>query len=186
MRSRLAWLIAAALAVAVAVPYVVHLQGGGDAGRMPDVKLAPSALYTASFPDLEGKPRALGEWQGRIMVLNFWATWCPPCRDEIPAFIRVQNDYRDRGVTFVGLAADRPEPVARYAQEVGINYTILVSEDQTVGLAERAGNPQGALPYTAIVDREGRIVRNRLGPYTESQLRQVLDQVLKESPARGK
>ena len=93
---------------------------------LPADVISPGVLYATSFPDLSGKARPLGEWQGKIIVLNLWATWCGPCREEIPIMVKLQQKYRDQGVVFVGLAMDQQGPVEKYAKEMGINYPILL------------------------------------------------------------
>jgi thiol-disulfide isomerase/thioredoxin len=141
---------------------------------LPADVLSPGVLYATSFPDLAGKSRALGEWQGKIVVLNLWATWCGPCREEIPIMIKLQEKYRDHGLTFIGIAMDDPLPVEKYAKEIGINYPILLGD---IGLSEfgrRLGNANGGLPYTVIIDRTGKIILTRLGGVDEKFLENAL------------
>ena len=145
---------------------------------LPADVLSPGVLYATSFPDLEGKARPLGEWQGKIMVLNLWATWCGPCREEIPVMVKLQQKYRDQGLVFIGLAMDEPGPVEKYAKEMGINYPILLG-DVTLGeFGRRLGNKNGGLPYTVIIDRSGKIITTRLGGVDEKFLEQVLRPLL--------
>jgi thiol-disulfide isomerase/thioredoxin len=145
---------------------------------LPADVLSPGVLYAASFPDLAGKPRALGEWQGKIIVLNLWATWCGPCREEIPIMVKLQDKYRDQGVTFIGLAMDEQKPVEKYAKEMSINYPILLGDVTLSEFGRRLGNSAGGLPYTAIVDRSGKIITTRLGGIDEKFLEQVLQPLL--------
>ncbi len=145
---------------------------------LPADVLSPGVLYATSFPDLEGKARPLGEWQGKIIVLNLWATWCGPCREEIPIMVRLQQKYREQGLVFIGLAMDEQGPVEKYAKEMGINYPILLG-DVTLGeFGRRLGNSNGGLPYTAIIDRSGKIITTRLGGVDEKFLEQVLQPLL--------
>lgn len=145
---------------------------------LPADLLSPGVLYATVFPDLAGKPRALGEWQGKIVVLNLWATWCVPCREEIPIMIKLQEKYGERGLTFIGLAMDDQKPVEKYAKEMGINYPILLGD---IGLGEfgrRLGNANGGLPYTVIIDRSGKIIATRLGGVDENFLENALTPLL--------
>lgn len=144
----------------------------------PASTLSPGALYTASFPDLEGKTRSLGEWQGKVMVLNLWATWCGPCREEIPIMVKLQQKYRDQGLTFVGLALDDKAPVVKFANEMGMNYPILLGDSDLGDFGQRLGNVSRGLPYTVIVDRSGKIVTTRLGGVDEKFLEQMLQPLL--------
>jgi thiol-disulfide isomerase/thioredoxin len=133
-------------------------------------QIAPGALLAASFADTRGVSHALGEFQGKILVLNFWATWCVPCREEMPAFARLQERWRDEGVQFVGLADDDPAKVDRFGRELAINYPLWVGGETVGELSRRLGNRLGVLPHTVIIDRSGQQVEGRVGPYTEEAL----------------
>ena len=131
--------------------------------------IAPTALYAATFRDAHGQPQSLGQFQGRFLVLNFWATWCAPCRAEMPAFSRVNQRWSGRGVQFVGLSSESPEVVARFAREVPVSYPLWTGEGAEA-LAQRLGNRLGVRPYTALLDPSGRVMEVRVGPYTEAEL----------------
>jgi thiol-disulfide isomerase/thioredoxin len=172
-----------ALAVAIllglgAMYFGVHWQKDSSTQILPADVLAPGVLYASSFPDLAGKSRALGEWQGKIMVLNLWATWCEPCREEIPIMIKLQEKYRERGLTVIGLAMDDPGPVEKYAQEMRINYPILIGDIALGEFGRRLGNSNGGLPYTVIIDRSGKVITTRLGGVDEKFLEQALQPLL--------
>ena len=122
-----------------------------------------------SLPDTLGVERRVSEWDGQVLVLNFWATWCPPCRKEIPEFVALQDKFRERGLQFVGIALQGPEELGDFIREYGINYPVLAGEMSVVRLAESYGNAVGALPYTVIVDRGGTIVFVRAGPLPGAQ-----------------
>ncbi|HEY5930115.1 MAG TPA: TlpA disulfide reductase family protein [Burkholderiales bacterium] len=135
-------------------------------------------LMAASIPDLQGRPRSLGEWQGSVLVVNFWATWCPPCLKEIPEFIRMQDKLGHRGLQFVGIAADQPEKVREFAAKYKINYPVLLAEMDIIEIASRAGNKAGGLPFTVIIDREGKWVRSESGALEEQRLGELLEPLL--------
>ncbi len=148
---------------------------------LPADVLAPGVLYATSFPDLAGRSRSLGEWQGKIIVLNLWATWCGPCREEIPIMIKVHQKYRDQGVVFLGLAMDDKVPVEKYAKEMGINYPVLLDDFASGEFARRLGNKNGLLPYTVIIDRSGKIISTKLGGVDEKFLEDALAPLLRHS-----
>jgi thiol-disulfide isomerase/thioredoxin len=148
------------------------------AAQRPAVDIAPSALYAASFPGLDDQVQALGKWQGQVVVLNFWATWCVPCREEMPMFDRVHKKLASKGVVIVGLAADDKPKVASFLQASPVSYPILIGDFEALAFARRLGNKQAALPYTAIIDRAGNIVRTKLGPYTEAELEAQIQSAL--------
>jgi thiol-disulfide isomerase/thioredoxin len=139
---------------------------------------AEQALRAASFRDLEGKPQALSQWRGNVVVLNFWATWCAPCIEEIPVLIELQERYRDRGLVFVGIAIDRKDPVAAFATKMGINYPVVLGEMDAISLARDLGNSAGGLPFTAILDREGKLVKTAIGKLNEAKLEPILKPLL--------
>ncbi len=120
--------------------------------------------------DLDGVPHNMSKWRGNIVVLNFWATWCPPCRREIPTLISLQDELEDQGVQFVGIAVDSTKRVAAYATEHNINYPILQGEGAGLDLSVALGNKQSILPYTVILNRSGEIIDRHTGEETREQL----------------
>ena len=142
---------------------------GSDAGTTV-AEVNHAAVWDAQLPDLAGQTQALKQWQGKVVVLNFWAPWCPPCRKEIPGFIRQQDSLGVQGLQIVGVALDEAEKVQAYADETGINYPILLGEMQAVALGQAAGNRLGGLPYTAIFNRQGQVVATLVGELDEARL----------------
>ncbi len=108
-----------------------------------------------SMVDTEDQRRSMSEWDGKVVLVNFWATWCPPCRREIPAFIKLQEDYRDKGLAIVGIALDTQQAAVDFVDPMGINYPILVGETEGIELTQDYGNELGVLPYSVIVDKKG-------------------------------
>jgi thiol-disulfide isomerase/thioredoxin len=139
---------------------------------------ASAAMMATAMPDLEGTSQALGQWRGKVLVVNFWATWCAPCREEIPIFVRLQNRYRDRGLQFVGIALDQPEKVRPYAAELGMNFPVLIGGAGALDLARQLGNRAGVLPYTVIIDRAGNIVHTEAGAAKEAKIEPFLQSLL--------
>ncbi|MGH8766460.1 MAG: TlpA family protein disulfide reductase [Burkholderiales bacterium] len=133
-----------------------------------------AALKAASFPDLQGKQRQLIEWRGRVMVLNFWASWCAPCREEIPLFIAIREKYRKNRIEIVGIAVDNRPNVVEYSTNMHISYPILLAGADGLDLMRKLGNAAGALPYTVIVGRKGGVEHRKLGAYKQAELDSVL------------
>jgi thiol-disulfide isomerase/thioredoxin len=144
--------------------------------------LSPGVLMAASFRDLDGRPHSLGEFQGKVVVLNFWATWCAPCREEMPGFERVQASWRDRGVQFIGLSSEEPAKVAGFARSLAITYPLWIGGDEVEEFSRRLGNDRSVLPYTVVLDRSGRLVTARAGAYPEVDLQAVLSGIVGDSP----
>lgn len=141
---------------------------------------APSvdALFAASYPDLAGRGQPLAQWRGKVLVVNFWAAWCPPCRTEIPDFIRMQDKYGKDGLQFVGIALDRKDAVQAFADEIGINYPVLLGEESAAEVARLAGNRLSGLPYTVVIDRQGRVVAGKIGGATLAELEPIVRPLL--------
>lgn len=138
------------------------------------VPYAPDALWSLLLPDLHGKPRALSTWRGKVLVLNFWATWCAPCREEIPDLIALRTRYFPHNVEVVGIAIDGATPVARFVDELRMPYPVLIGEGAAQELSRVLGNPTGALPYTVVIDPAGRIRLRHLGRLDRAGLEAVL------------
>jgi len=141
-----------------------------DAPRHVEAQATSGGLLAARFPDLEGRERVLGEWKGQVLVVNFWATWCAPCREEIPLFVAMEDKYRARGLQIVGLAIDRPDPVRAFAREFGVNYPLLIGGFEAVEIMRPLGNSAGALPFSVIYDRSGQAVLSKLGAFSVDEL----------------
>lgn len=137
---------------------------------LPDAHLPDFRL-----PDLDGKLRSGDEWRGKVVLLNFWATWCPPCRKEIPVFVSLQKQYQAQGLQFVGISIDQTEPTQAYAMEAGINYPVLIGDMQTVAMSRQLGNRLEGLPFSALFDRHGKLVFIKVGAVDRESLeKQIL------------
>ena len=139
-----------------------------------NIDVTPGALWAATFRDPGGSSHSLGQFQGKVLVVNFWATWCVPCREEMPAFNRVHERWKDKGVTFLGLADDDAAKVERFGHELSIAYPLWVGGESVGELSRRLGNRLGVLPHTVIFDPSGNVVDSRVGPYTEAALESKL------------
>ncbi len=129
-------------------------------------------LPAFAYPDLEGVSRSSEEWLGRVLVLNFWATWCPPCRREMPDFIEFQERHGAQGLQFVGIAIDSEQEVADFADGIGINYPVLLGETDAIALSQSLGNRFSGLPFSAIFDRSGKLVHAQAGELKRADLEQ--------------
>ncbi|MCQ8105197.1 TlpA family protein disulfide reductase [Methylomonas sp. SURF-2] len=161
MKSTIAMLLVAALALSAGMllQQKAKLAGAADA-RSPALQFG--------FPDLDGQIQDVAQWRGKILLVNFWATWCPPCLREIPQFIKWQREYRDRDLQIVGIALDDQSSVAEYLRQMKVNYPMLIAGDEGGALAYRLGNIINAVPFSVVVDRQGRIVHRQPGELTEA------------------
>lgn len=131
-----------------------------------------------SLQDVDGHLRHISEWDGKVVTLNFWATWCPPCLKEIPEFVHLQSKYEGRGLQLIGIALQRPEEVVEFMQEHKMNYPVLAGEMEVVNLSKVYGNTVGALPYTVIIDRNGHIAFVKYGQLSGEDAEKVISKLL--------
>ncbi|WP_353571568.1 TlpA disulfide reductase family protein [Candidatus Albibeggiatoa sp. nov. BB20] len=135
-------------------------------------QIAPSF----SLLDLQGVERHSKEWAGKVLIINFWASWCPPCIREIPGFVRLQEKYAEQ-VQFVGIALDQKAPVEDFVERTRMNYPVLISERKGVTLSKEFGNTRGGLPFTVVVNQYGAIVTRHLGELSENKLEALILQL---------
>lgn len=133
-----------------------------------------ATLAGVRFPDLRGVPRDLAEWRGKVVVLNFWATWCAPCREEIPMLMEVRRKYASKSVEVVGIAIDMEAKVAEYVNEMKIDYPILIADAGGLELMRLLGNKASGLPYNVLLDREGNPRERKLGALHQEELERWL------------
>jgi len=147
-----------------------------------EIESMPSAdpVFAASLADFDGKPVPLAELKGKLVVLNFWATWCGPCRIEIPHLIEAQEKYGPRGVVFMGAAVeDNADSVLDFGKANGITYPVaMAGKEKGIALLRALGNRIAGLPFTIVLDRQGNIVAAKRGIMTPALLQKTLDPLL--------
>jgi len=135
-------------------------------------------LLGAPFRDLDGRPRRLAEWQGHMVLCNFWATWCAPCREEVPLLVAAMQQHSGRRFSVVGIGIDHANKIREFAANYGINYPLLVADAGAIDLLRVLGNRAGALPYSVLLDRAGRLQASRLGAFHRDELPSLLARAL--------
>jgi thiol-disulfide isomerase/thioredoxin len=173
--SRLTWFAIAAVAVLAAGAglYVGSLRQSTDASMQ-----ATSALLGLTLPDPDGRDQPLAQWRGKLLVVNFWATWCAPCRAEMPEFVKAQSLYGPRGLQFVGVAVDEPGKTREFAKEIGLNYPVLIGGFGAMELSKSLGNAVMALPFTIVVNRQGEVAYTQLGTLKPQTLNMLIEKFL--------
>lgn len=141
-----------------------RLPSGAITGNAPDFSLT----------DIDGRSVSLKDFRGKVVILDFWATWCPPCKMEIPDFIALQSEFAGRDVQIIGIALDEPDKVKSFAMQNGMNYPVLLGSDE---ISQRYGGIDG-IPTTYVIDKQGRIAARYEGYRSravfESAIRRLL------------
>ncbi|MEA3191816.1 MAG: hypothetical protein QOD26_149 [Betaproteobacteria bacterium] len=133
-------------------------------------------LLASSFPDLSGRPRWLSDWQGRVVLFNFWATWCTPCREEMPVLDAVAQKY---GFSAVGIGIDSVSKIRDFVANYALRYEMLVAGAEAVQLMKDLGNPSGGLPFSLLLDRSGRLSSRKLGAFDRRELEGMVTPLLR-------
>ncbi|HEY4732496.1 MAG TPA: TlpA disulfide reductase family protein [Gammaproteobacteria bacterium] len=154
-----------------------------NTGEDTDLSLqGPISQYRPEFtlPDITGAPRHIREWDNRVVIVNFWATWCEPCRREIPVFIQLQASRSYPGLQFIGIAIDDKSAVEDYIDnlETPVNYPMLVGNDDAITISKKYGNAIGVLPYSVIIDRSGHIAYTKFGEFHRDDLEKQIQPLL--------
>ncbi len=136
---------------------------------------APTAeLFSITLPDENGDPQALNQWQGKAVVLNFWATWCGPCREEIPELSELHTEYKDKNVVVLGIALDEIDAIKEFAEEMLVSYPLFSAENVGGQLAATLGNDKNVLPYTVIIKPDGTVANAYFGRISKALLEETL------------
>jgi thiol-disulfide isomerase/thioredoxin len=132
--------------------------------------LSTQSIFAAKLPNENGMTQNLSHYKGKIIVLNFWATWCPPCREEMPELSELNIEYKNRNVVVLGIAVDELGLVKEFSNSTPVSYQLLVAENDGMALGENLGNNKGVLPYTVIINQEGKVVNTFFGRINKSLL----------------
>lgn len=139
---------------------------------------AVDLLFELTLPDTHEQPQRLSALRGQPVVVNFWATWCPPCIEEMPELSALQAELGPRGLRIVGIGIDNAANIRQFSQRTPMRYPLLVADTGGVELVRRFGNQAAALPFTVVIDRQGRIALRKLGRFDGAALRSAILQVL--------
>jgi thiol-disulfide isomerase/thioredoxin len=179
-RRHLVFVAAGATAALAGVAWQTRRGGLGiGTGTAPAAAVAASApgaapsteqLWQAKFTQPDGQVLAMASWRGQPLVLNFWATWCPPCLKEMPEIDRFARQFKSTGGRVLGLAVDNPSAVASYLARTPVSYAIGLAGFDGTDLSRSLGNSSGALPFTVAINRAGQVVQRRLGETSFEEL----------------
>jgi len=128
--------------------------------------------------DMQGQLRNIDEWNGKVVLVNFWATWCPPCKKEMPAFMQAYKQYKEQGFEIIGIALDDVDSVQNFIDVLDVNYTIMAAEHKGLELSRIYGNRIGALPFSVFIDRDGIIKLTHAGELSKQQVEDIIRPLL--------
>ncbi|MCX9155525.1 TlpA family protein disulfide reductase [Niveibacterium sp. 24ML] len=160
---------------------------GWRSGQIRDEQAAPPAridaaalgrLKNQALPEASGQTASLAQWQGKVIVVNFWATWCPPCRKEMPLLDAAQKKWGARGVQIVGIGIDEPAAIRAYAKTSGLSFPLLIAGPEFVDITVALGNLSQGLPFSVIIGRDGSVKHTKLGPFKDEALDALIEPLI--------
>lgn len=149
--------------------------GVADAASIASQPNAVGQLWTAAVTNPDGKPQSLAIYKGRPIVVNFWASWCGPCVEEMPELSALQREYAKKGIQFVGVGVDSAANIKTFLKKVPVDYPIFIAGFGGADVARAFGNTAGGLPYTVVIDANGTVRATKLGQIKPDELRHTLD-----------
>ena len=142
-------------------------------------KLSTQTLFAANLPNQNGVSQALSQYKGKIIVLNFWATWCSPCREEMPELSQLHDEYKNKNVVVLGIAVDELALVKEFSTATPVSYPLFAAENDGMTLGVNLGNDKGILPYTVVINSDGKVVKTFFGRINKSLLSATIKPLLR-------
>jgi len=139
---------------------------------------AMKTFFTNPWQTSNGKSVDTKEWREKVLVINFWASWCPPCVEEMPTLDKLQAEFKSQNVLFVGIGIDSPSNIREFLEKTPVSYPIVIGGLEGSNISKQMGNAQGALPYTVIVNAQGKATSSKLGKISEEELRSAIKSAL--------
>ena len=139
---------------------------------------AIKAFFANPWQTPDGKSVDTEKWRGKVLVVNFWASWCPPCVEEMPTLDKLQQEFLSKNVLFVGIGIDSPSNIRQFLEMTPVSYPIVIGGLEGSNLSKQMGNAQGALPYTIIINAQGKATSSKLGKINEDELRNAIKSAL--------
>ena len=139
------------------------------------------SAYQFTLPDLSGQQQHSDQWQGKLLIVNFWASWCGPCLEEMPRFIALQDKYGDQGIQFVGIGIDQVDALGKIVDRLGVNYPVLHGDFDAMQVAKQFGNTYGVLPYTTIISPDGELFSEIAGAVHAGEMERLIQTFLADN-----
>lgn len=163
--------LSVALAIGIIGAAIGIYAGNKHTTPTPPKNAAVQQLTALSLPDSQGNTQKLSQWQGKFLLVNFWATWCAPCVQEMPELSTLQKDFSKNNVQLIGMGIDSPGNIADFAKKYQISYPLFAAGMEGTELSRQLGNQAGGLPFTVLIGPDGSVLKSYLGRLNIAQLR---------------
>lgn len=179
MKYQKPWLVlGASIALLVALSGYLFSLPDKAPSATPVVVNPEISIFELELNNLDGKRVSLSQWRGQVLVVNYWATWCHPCREEMPGFSRLQEKYQGKSVQFVGISIDTAAKILEFQKTTPVTYPLLIGDMNVMESSAKFGNTHLALPFTAVFDKQGKLFSTKLGRLSESDLEKQLKELI--------
>ena len=174
--NRRQWIMIGGISLLALLAGVFSSQWISQTGLASDPSI--KAFFANPWQTPDGKPANSQNWRGNVLVVNFWASWCPPCVEEMPALDKIAQEYAPKNVLIVGIGIDSPSNIREFLQKTPISYPIVLGGIEGSNLSKQMGNTQGALPYTVVINSKGKSIYTKLGKISEEELKKAINSAL--------
>ena len=174
--NRRQWIMISGISLLALAAGVFSSQWISQTGLASDPSI--KAFFANPWQTPDGKSVDTNEWRGKVLVVNFWASWCPPCVEEMPALDKLQQEFMQQNVLFVGIGIDSPSNIRQFLSKTPVSYPIVIGGLEGSNLSKQLGNSQGALPYTIIINAKGKASYSKLGKISEDDIRSAIKSAL--------
>ncbi len=174
--NRRQWIMISGISVLALLAGVFSSQWISQTGLASDPSI--KAFFANSWQTPDGKSANSENWRQKVLIVNFWASWCPPCVEEMPTLDKIAQEYDPKNVLIVGIGIDSPSNIREFLLKTPVSYPIVIGGLEGSNLAKQMGNAQGALPYTVIINSRGKAIFTKLGKISEEELRKAINSAL--------
>ena len=174
--NRRQWIMIGGISLLALLAGVFSSQWISQTGLASDPSI--KAFFANPWQTPDGKPANSQNWRGNVLVVNFWASWCPPCVEEMPALDKIAQEYAPKNVLIVGIGIDSPSNIREFLQKTPVSYPIVLGGLEGSNLSKQMGNTQGALPYTVVINPKGKSIYTKLGKISEEELKKAINSAL--------
>ncbi|MBU3669110.1 MAG: TlpA family protein disulfide reductase [Polynucleobacter sp.] len=174
--NRRQWMMIGGISVLALVAGIFSSHWISQTGLASDPSI--KAFFANPWKTPDGKSANIDDWRGKVLVVNFWASWCPPCVEEMPTLDKIAQEYASKNVLIVGIGIDSPSNIRQFLEKTPVSYPIMIGGLDGSALAKQMGNAQGALPYTVIINAKGKSVFTKLGKISEEELKKAINSAI--------